>query len=59
MAKLHRSGSGQGTAEARAADGEMFLALLSTIVGKKLGWWARGGLDSLTEESKTDSTVGE
>lgn len=32
---------------------------LGIIMGKKLDWWARVGLDSLREESKTISIVRE
>lgn len=62
LAKLHpaasRWGSRWGTEGACAAYGETFLAFLREL-GKKLGWWSRVGLDSLTLESKTVSVVGE
>lgn len=38
---------------------QMERLFLGRIMGKKLDWWARVGLDSLREESKTISIVRE
>lgn len=57
--RRHLSGSRCGAEEEHATEAETVLALLSRIVGEKLDWWTRGGLDCLMEESKTVSIVGE